>query len=629
MFPLKTEKIVKPVEVSKRLEELRFTKLKDFPKKDVKIKTVEQFSEIRKETLKYIKEPEAEGILYPLRTKLFGYKIEPQVSDAIKALQKKGYETWSSGFYGAKGRVAREIGSKVGVQAIEIRGSLSPEVIKNLKKMNVGYSKNPLSRNAIMVIDQTGKSLLDVKKAFDKAIKLIPTKEKEILKLTIPWKPGKRITRAEAVSVIEPVTKTDLLKISKVQTVFKDVTKPFPRARGKIPSMEGLIIEARQPIYLGGKEDIKAMFIKPAEIKKTPFQVTYQEQVTKLLPKPPLPKIKTPKPTTIVLEVPSQVGIGVPRMVGGTGEVTSEYWGKGLYERTEPSAVFMPSVTKPVVTDIGVSDVKVVVGIPDVKLGVGLEPRERFKDELDLRLKGVEVLRFEEVQVSKEELIPRVITVPMERLVLRERLAPRLAMVPKQMLISEQVVTPRQTLILRQVPRIRPPTFKPRPPKLRPPKIIPRLGRPYEKRVSQPLRKPVPERGYTFEIRRKGKWERGKVPYAFATKEGAEDFAQRKVLKEAAASYKIVKARKGKKVIRSRMKISPYRKVLFRKAKKEPGVMVQKKLLRILTEGEKREISYAGGIAKMKKAKTSFLKQQAGKKQPPKKKKQKKKGGKK
>jgi hypothetical protein len=63
------------------------------------------------------------------------------------------------------------------------------------------------------------------------------------------------------------------------------------------------------------------------------------------------------------------------------------------------------------------------------------------------------------------------------------------------------------------------------------------------------LRKPVPKQGFSYEIRRKGKWERGKVPYAFATEEGAEAYAQKKVLKEAAASYKVVKAKKGKKVV--------------------------------------------------------------------------------
>jgi len=53
------------------------------------------------------------------------------------------------------------------------------------------------------------------------------------------------------------------------------------------------------------------------------------------------------------------------------------------------------------------------------------------------------------------------------------------------------------------------------------------------------------------------------------------------------------------------MKPSAFNEMLFREGK-EKGVKVQKKLLRILSPGEKEEISYAGGIARMKKAKSSF-----------------------
>ena len=165
------------------------------------------------------------------------------------------------------------------------------------------------------------------------------------------------------------------------------------------------------------------------------------------------------------------------------------------------------------------------------------------------------------------------------------------------------------------IERPRPFFEKPKPVVERPKPIVepPRIVRRRKEKPREKLRKPVPKRGYSFEVRRKGKWERAKLPYAFATEEGAEAFAQKKVLKEAAASYKVVKAKKGKKVVRTGAKISPYDRVLFREGK-EQGVKVQKKLLRILSEGEKKEISYAGGIAKMKKAETSFFKQPAKKK---------------
>ena len=122
-----------------------------------------------------------------------------------------------------------------------------------------------------------------------------------------------------------------------------------------------------------------------------------------------------------------------------------------------------------------------------------------------------------------------------------------------------------------------------------------------------PLTRPKPKRqGYTFEIRRKKKWQRANVPYAFATKAGAEAVAQKMVLGEAAASYKIVKASPKKRIVKTRAKISPYRNVLFRPGK-EKGVRVQKKLLRILTLGEKRQISYKGALARMRNAKPNYL----------------------
>ena len=408
-------------------------------------------------------------------------------------------------------------------------------------------------------------------------------------------------------------------------------------------------------------------YVGPKDIKKTPWSKTFGEpsravEVSKIDSGAQVLEIKTESPLKVILEpttkipIPSKVKfypekvdvvkrvgrqlktdgktfeetlkkiptdfdresgeaiIRIPRMVGGGEEVVSEYWGKGTYEVTEVQPEFMPSVTMPT---MGVPDVRPVVDTA-VRLGAGLkdevEVSERFRYKSDLGLKGVDVLKFEEPQISEEKLITKGLVIPREVQISRERLVPKERLVPREMFVSEQAFrqrqVPRQVLrqvprqVLRQVPRVK---LRPKPkPKIKttPVKISPRV----------PLKKPTPKQGYTYEIRRKGKWERGKVPYAFATKEGAEAYAQKKVLKEAAASYKVVKAKKGKKVIRTRLKVSPYNKVLFRKAKKEPGVMVQKKLLRILSEGEKKEISYAGGIARMKKSETSFYKQLTKKK---------------
>jgi hypothetical protein len=111
----------------------------------------------------------------------------------------------------------------------------------------------------------------------------------------------------------------------------------------------------------------------------------------------------------------------------------------------------------------------------------------------------------------------------------------------------------------------------------------------------------IPSTGFTFKIRRKGKFGGEETPFAFTTPEEAEAFAQEKVLGEAAASYKLVKAKAGKKIISTGIK--PTKNVFFRPGK-TAGVKVQKTLLRITTPGEKREISYVGAVARKTKSRS-------------------------
>jgi len=368
-----------------------------------------------------------------------------------------------------------------------------------------------------------------------------------------------------------------------------DVTKELvPQVAIKLKPKKYLVI---------GKKEAGLFFMKEAKKEgkygvrvvggtKTPFAKTFAEQKPVLVKLPKIPKPS--KPTTAISEV-KPLGIETPLMVGGVGLKTLP---KPSYTSAEMEigAVFMPSIVKPVVT-LPTEKVKLekpIVTEEKIKLLPVLKPSEKFKYETGLELKRVTIPKF------REALVPRGL--------FGERLIPREALTSKQIQVQREA--------LRQAPVIKPTiTQRPRPPRKTPSRLIPiiKFPRPRPKKPIPKLRKPVPKVGYTFEIRRKGKWQRAKIPYAFATKKGAEYMARKKVLKEAAASYKIVKAKKGKKVVRSRMKAGP-KDYLFRPGK-EKGVMVQKKLLRILTPGEKKEISYAGGLAKMKKTQPGFFKQ--------------------
>ncbi len=445
---------------------------------------------------------------------------------------------------------------------------------------------------------------------------------KEITKITVPWKPGKRITQAESVMEIVPLKtklsplkdKIELIKeaeIFKIGIVSKDITKavPFKRAAGKVDKTTGILI-IRKPVDLTAG---KTYGIQPAQIKKTSLDETFQVQVQKAVLDLKLPP--SPKPSKIpiakVVDIKPLPDV-LPKMVSGVGLTTVPYEGMGLYEVAEAPAVRMAPIVKPSLVDMEVTGLRIE---PTFKV-IPLQPvlvREGIREELKImpRLKVVEDMGLQLREEFLIETLPRL----------------RMAQVPTQE-IGQRV---RQQLALKtdlrlqqiQVPRIvtRPVTRVPRAP-VRPPKRIPLLLRRnnYVPIRGPRLRPEVPKQGYNFEVRRKGKWERFKTPFAFATKEGAEARAQDVVLKEAAASYKIVKARKGKRVVKSGRKLSPFRKFLFRPGK-EPGVKVQKKKLRILTPGEKKEISYAGGIARMRQAQSKPVKKKTSKK--------KKKGGKK
>jgi len=157
---------------------------------------------------------------------------------------------------------------------------------------------------------------------------------------------------------------------------------------------------------------------------------------------------------------------------------------------------------------------------------------------------------------------------------------------------------------LRQVSavRVRPRPVRPRPPRprppVRPPKLVPKLPPKRTKFVPHLKKLPLAKTGYGIMIRRKGKWVRVSLPKSFATREGADAFAMDMVQKEAAASYKLVKSKKPAK--KSFRKPSALQKFMFRPGK-EAGVKVQKKLLRITTPGEVKEISLVGAAARRKK----------------------------
>ena len=403
---------------------------------------------------------------------------------------------------------------------------------------------------------------------------------KEGVSITTPWKEGKSITQTEEVLLQTPLKYEGDINLFKIKQVSKDVTKPFSRATGEVSYTKGIIVEHKPIVLKGG--DVSGG--TPSGIIKTPFEKTFGIQETKLIsklkfPSPPKPTKLTPLKTVVKREVSL---VTFPRMVGGTGEVKSKYFGKGVYEVTEETG--------------------------------GLFTKSEITTQLDIKPKLIVSDKLKPLYISK----PKITQIPREKItqIPIEKITPFVIDKPKELITQKFDLGFVSKLAERsiQVPRaiVRPsfvsPKIKVRPPRpIRPLKPMPKIpiilsGRYVRKTIKKkPIKKkPIVKKriGYSFEVKRKGKWEESELPYAFATLEGAEAVAQKKVLGEAAASYIIVGARKGKKVISTGRVINPLENVLFRKGK--GGTKVQKKLFRILSPGEKKEISYAGGLARKK-----------------------------
>ena len=116
------------------------------------------------------------------------------------------------------------------------------------------------------------------------------------------------------------------------------------------------------------------------------------------------------------------------------------------------------------------------------------------------------------------------------------------------------------------------------------------MGR--RKTLAQP-KAPKPETGYTFQVRRRKKYE---APLAISvSKETAFALGARKTMGEAVATFKIVPT--YRRATPTQLRPSTLQRALFRPGKK-PGEFVQKERFRIVTPGEVRQISYKGAAAR-------------------------------
>ena len=142
-----------------------------------------------------------------------------------------------------------------------------------------------------------------------------------------------KITRYEAITETKLIKETELYELTKSRVLFKDVTYPFARARGKTPELKVYTYEEKIPKIMDDFRDVQ--ILKPADIKKTSLGKTFQVQIQKQ-PTLFIPPKKVPKAISRTKVISSAIETGqVVKQV-------SAFYGKGIYERTTGGQV--PSV---------------------------------------------------------------------------------------------------------------------------------------------------------------------------------------------------------------------------------------------------------------------------------------------
>ena len=388
------------------------------------------------------------------------------------------------------------------------------------------------------------------------------------LREPIKYKKGAKIIKGEG--VVEEFLATPKLKGPLGIKIIKDISRTKFVVRGKKKSSQEYLQKMWEP-----KPTPKPV------LKKAPKQV--------LEPLSYVPKQVKPSATKIVEVV---VVDAKPFMVGGVGLVSVPYAATGKYERTigEVWSVDLPAqqLTIPPQGVLQAEGIKVIQR-PGILIRTTTAPMLR-----EVQVPSLALLQAQEpIQVLKPVLLSKTLVKQIPSVIQKPIQVQKSILLPKtifqQKTIQRAATKPRGI----QRPKYGPPRTVPRP-RIKFPLIIPSGPRP---------RRPIPifdktttPPGYNFEIRRRGKWQRAKNPFAFATKAGAEAHAQEQVLKTAAASYRVVKAKPGRRVKKTGKKLRPKDQFLFREGKE--GIMIQKKRLRILSPGEKREISYLGAEVK-------------------------------
>jgi len=349
-------------------------------------------------------------------------------------------------------------------------------------------------------------------------------------------------------------------RLSKTGIVSKRTTTPFYRAAGKYPYVSGKLIEipvGKLPgpkVKLGEIEGVELKANLPIKVSGKPteqFQWLKQVKSKPLIP-PTVSKMFV-KSKAVSVSKPSVVKVtpltGIPRMVGGVG-LTEAQLRKGIgYWEGEDF--------------LGVGKVQEPIG--KTKATIILRPMLKSTLRTTTSLKQPLSLK----PMLKAQLKPLV------KPALKEELKPalKLGLIPmlKPALKTATKVTPKVTTTVKTGIGVPPP---PPPFRFRWRWKLPTAGEEIISKKAQPLGLFIPE------VRRKGTFMAVGKPMSFF---GAVETGKKKVKETLGASLRVREAKTGKIV-----PLSPIG--IFRPAKREPGVIIQVKGARLMSQTERREI---------------------------------------
>jgi len=256
---------------------------------------------------------------------------------------------------------------------------------------------------------------------------------------------GKATTTYQTGSIVRTIKEFEGgAGIFKVETGFKDVSKPFSRAAGKVGVQKGIII--RSPIiykdtgtgvevFMGGGKKSSKKFLEQLSKLETPKPI--------VKPKP----IKVPKPSKTPTLVVDTTTSTIPTYVGGAAISSQDvFTGTGQYEVTEGGQTFLPSIISDSRMDLGTSNIQI----------------DFLKTNVRIKQPTIDILKSRTRQVSilspqlKTEQVTKQITKLKQRPLQKEVQVLKVSQVLKQQ--TKQIMrTAQKTTIKKQTTKIKTP----------------------------------------------------------------------------------------------------------------------------------------------------------------------------